>query len=549
MIRRAHLSRYVAVARLAYKYGRRDLLAHAEATDLLTGDFPTEPPSDEARALADSFARDLEAMGPTFIKLGQLLSTRADLLPPAFLEALGRLQDRVAPFAYAIVDETVARELGRPVAEAYTFFDPIPVAAASLGQVHRATLPDGRPVAVKVLRPRIREIVRDDIAALRRLVALGDRHSEMVYRFDLLGMLDEFRRVIGRELDYRAEAVQLERLRGNLALYPHIVVPRPIASHTTSRVLTMEWVDGRKVNELTPAERRDIGGQALAQELFRAYLQQILVDGFFHADPHPGNVLVTPDGRVALLDVGMVAIVPMPFRDRLLRLLVALADGDGEAVADVSMDVGEATRLFDERAFRRAIRDVVASYSATPAASVKAGRLLLVLGRAAGEAGLRMPPEFALFGKTLMNLEHVGMTLDPRFDPNDAVSRYANDVFREHLQEDLTPRGVLSTAAQLNQLRKALPSRIHKLLEMTDEGIPVHVRVADQERFIHGLDRIANRITVGLLVAALIIAGTMWVSDRSGFTILGLPGMVVIGYVLAAGGALVIVRNVLTRDD
>lgn len=549
VIRRSHLSRYAAIARLAYRYGRRDVLANAAATDLLTGDFPAEPPSDETRALADALARDMERMGPTFIKLGQLLSTRADLLPPAFLDALGRLQDDVAPFPYSVVAGTIARELGRPIEEAYATFDPEPVAAASLGQVHRATLVDGREVAVKVLRPRIREIVREDLAALRRLVAFGERHSETVYRFDLIGVLDEFRRVIGRELDYRAEAVQLDRLRANLAEYPHIVVPRPIATHTTSRVLTMEWIDGSKVTDLSPLERAELGGVALAQELFRAYLQQILVDGFFHADPHPGNVLVTDAGRVALLDVGMVAVVPSMLRDKLLRLLVALAEGDGDTVTDVSIDVGEVTRLFDERGFRRAIRGVAANYSATPPASFKAGRLLLVLGRSAAEHGLRMPPEFALFGKTLMNLEHVGRTLDPSFDPNEAVNRYANDIFREHLREDFTPRGALSTAVQLNQLRKVLPNRIINLLEMTDDGIPVHVRVADQDRFIRGMDRIANRITVGLLVAALIVSGTMWVSDTSGFRLFGLPGMVVIGYVLAALGALVLVRNVLTRDD
>jgi predicted unusual protein kinase regulating ubiquinone biosynthesis (AarF/ABC1/UbiB family) len=548
MIDRAHLSRYADIARFALRHARSDLLAHAQATDLLTGDFPAEPPTAQEMARAAALTRDLERMGPTFIKLGQLLSTRADLLPRAWLDALERLQDRVAPFPYEVVEATVARELGRPIADAYERFDPVPVAAASLGQVHRAALPGGVPVAVKVLRPRIREIVREDIEALRRIVAFAQRRSERVYRFDLLGILEEFRRTVGRELDYRAEAVQLERLRQNLRAYPELVVPLPIATHTTSRVLTMEWVEGRKVTELTAHERRELGGEALAQQLFRAYLQQILVDGFFHADPHPGNVLVTLEGRLALLDVGMVAVVPTALRDDLLRMLVALAEGDGDAVADSTMAVGEITRYFDERAFRRAIRDVVATYSATPAASVKAGRLMLVLGRASADHGLRMPPEFSLFAKTLMNLEHVGMTLDPAFDPNAAVQRHANDIFREHLQEDLSPRSVLSTASELNALRKALPGAMRKLLDASDEGIPVRVSVAEQDQFIRGLNRIANRITVGLLVAALIIAATMWVDDRSGFTILGMPGMVVVGYALAAGGALVLIRNVWMRD-
>lgn len=492
--------------------------------------------------------RDLEAMGPTFVKLGQLLSTRADLLPRVYLDALERLQDNVTPFPFAQVEDTVVRELGKPLAESFATFESTPVAAASLGQVHRATLHSGETVAVKVLRPRIREIVRGDIDAMQRLVGVAQRYSDTVERFDVQSVVDEFRRIIGRELDYRAEAVYLERLAANLRAYPDIVVPKPILSHSTSRVLTMEWIDGRKVTELSAAERQRIDGPRLAQHLFRAYLQQILVDGFYHADPHPGNVMVTRDGRLALLDVGMVATVPDSFRDKLLRLLVALAEGRGDAVAEVSLDVGEVTLKFDDRKFRRSIRDVVANYSATPAASVKGGRLFFVLGRASAEAGLHMPPDFAMFGKTLMNLEHVGMTLDPAFDPNDAVQRYANDIFREHLERGLRPRNVLSTAAELDQLRKTLPARLQRLLDMSEDGLPVRVQVSEQDRFIRGMDRIANRITVGLLVAALIISGTMWVNDTSGFTVYGFPGMVVIGYILAAAGALVLVRNVLQRD-
>jgi predicted unusual protein kinase regulating ubiquinone biosynthesis (AarF/ABC1/UbiB family) len=308
----------------------------------------------------------------------------------------------------------------------------------------------------------------------------------------------------------------------------------------------MEWITGQKVTELTVAERDAIGGAALAQELFRAYLQQILVDGFYHADPHPGNVLVTGDGRLALLDLGMVAAVPDDFRDKLLRLLVALAEGKGDAVADICMEVGEVTELFQERPFRRAIRDVVANYSATPAASVKGGRLFFVLGRAAADTGLRMPPDFALFGKTLMNLEHVGMSLDPAFDPNDAVQRYANDIFREHLEQGFSPRHMLATAAQFDQLRREFPTRLLHLFDQSGDGIPVSIRISEQQAFIRGMDRIANRITVGLLVAALIISSTMWSDHTAGFMIGGLPGMVVIGYLLAAGGALVLVRNVLT---
>lgn len=537
------------VTLLALRHGRRDLFERARAVDVLTSDLSLDPPTPAEVARAEALAHDLERLGATFIKLGQLLSTRADLLPPAYLDALARLQDDVRPFPFAEVERTCRAELGMPLAEAYAAFDPVPVAAASLGQVHHARLHDGREVAVKVLRPGIREQVRTDLDALVRFARFGEQHSTAVYRYDLLGVIEEFQRVLVRELDYRMEMVQLQRLAQNVRGFPAIVVPAPVPERTTARILTMEWIEGRKVTELSLEERRAIGGEALAQELFRAYMKQVLVDGFFHADPHPGNVLVTGDGRVALLDVGMVAVVPDTFRDRLRRLLVGLANGKGDEVADVSIEVGEKTRFWDEKRFRRGIRDVVANYAATPAATVKAGRLLLVLGRTAADAGLRMPPELALFGKTLMNLENVGMTLDPAFDHNEAVRRNATEIFQQQMLQSFSAEGFMSALLEANRALQEIPARLNRFMQSAEEGIPIRVRVTEQDRFIHGLDRIANRITVGLLVAALIIAATFWIMRPVLGSWRGLPVMTIVGYVLAAGGALVLVKNVMDRSD
>ncbi|HEY0997426.1 MAG TPA: AarF/ABC1/UbiB kinase family protein [Gemmatimonadaceae bacterium] len=546
---RGRWARMVDVTLLALRHGRRDLFERARAVDVLTSDLSLDPPSAAEVARAEALAHDLERLGATFIKLGQLLSTRADLLPPAYLDALARLQDDVRPFPFDDVERTCRAELGMPIAEAYAAFDPVPVAAASLGQVHRARLHDGREVAVKVLRPGIREQVRTDLDALVRFARFAERHSTAVYRYDLLGVIEEFQRVLVRELDYRMEMVQLQRLAQNVRGFPAIVVPAPVEARTTARILTMEWIEGRKVTELSLGERRAVGGDALAHELFRAYMKQVLVDGFFHADPHPGNVLVTGDGRVALLDVGMVAVVPDMFRERLRRLLVGLANGKGDQVADVSIEVGEKTRFWDEKRFRRGIRDVVANYAATPAATVKAGRLLLVLGRSAADAGLRMPPELALFGKTLMNLENVGMTLDPAFDHNEAVRRNATEIFQQQMLQSFSPEGFMAALLEANRVLQEVPARINRFLESAEEGIPIRVRVTEQDRFIHGLDRIANRITVGLLVAALIIAATLWIVRPVLGSWRGLPIMTIVGYVLAACGALVLVKNVVERSD
>ncbi len=282
-----HLKRYKDIVFLLIKYGRSDMLANTGLHETLGIE-----PFDKALApepRADELARDLEKMGPTFIKLGQLLSTRADFLPPAYIQSLTRLQDNIAPFSFEEIDAIVAHELGVRISKAFSHFDPKPLAAASLGQVHRAWLRDGRAVVVKVQRPGIREIIAEDLDALEDIAGFLDKHTEWGKRYRFVEMLDELRRSLWQELDYRQEARNLLTLNVNLKNFHRIVVPTAIEDFTTSRVLTMEYITGQKITALSPLARMELMGAELAEELFRAYLQQILVDGFFHADPHPGT--------------------------------------------------------------------------------------------------------------------------------------------------------------------------------------------------------------------------------------------------------------------
>jgi ubiquinone biosynthesis protein len=275
-----HLKRYKDIAWLLVKHGRSDLVRTAGLDGVLADDGAQAP---EVVAEAKSLADDLEQLGPTFVKLGQLLSTPPDLLPPAYLTALARLQDKVEPF---------------PFAE----FEPTPVAAASLGQVHRAQLRSGRRVAVKVQRPGVREQVVEDLEALAEIGAFIDEHTEVGWRYEFARMIEEFHRGVLRELDYIQEGGHLVVFKRNLAGFDRLVVPAPIEDYTTSRVLTMEYVDGTKITALSPAVLLEVDGAGLAEQLYAAYRKQVLVDGFFHADPHPGNILLTDDGRLALLD-------------------------------------------------------------------------------------------------------------------------------------------------------------------------------------------------------------------------------------------------------
>src|SRR5215216_311395 len=324
-----HLKRYKDIAWLLMKYGRSDLVKNAGLDDLLR-DEKADPALVEAPPEAKALADDLEKMGPTFIKLGQLLSTRADLLPTSYIESLTRLQDKVEPFAYEEVEAIVSSELGVRISKAFSEFDPNPIAAASLGQVHRARLRDGRAVAVKVQRPGIRERVVEDLEALGDVAEFLDNHTEMGKQYSLQKMLEEFRRSLMRELDYRQEATNLATMNDILKEFGQIVVPLPVDDYTKSRVLTMDHIKGKKITSLTPLARIEIAGEQLAEQLFRAYLKQILVDGFFHADPHPGNVFLTDDERIALLDLGMVARLAPGLQEKLLQLLLAVAEGRSE---------------------------------------------------------------------------------------------------------------------------------------------------------------------------------------------------------------------------
>ena len=357
-LRPQHLSRYRDVARLLVKYGRSDLVRQAGLDELAgaangNGSEPAVP------AKAEELADDLERLGPTYIKLGQLLSTRADLIPPAYARALSRLQDDVEPFGHDEVEAIISSELGFRISKGFASFEPEPLASASLGQVHRARMRSGREVVVKVQRPGIRERIAADMEALAELAEFADIHSETGRRYGFTDLLHQFRRSLAGELDYRREAANLTTLGRILRPYDRLMVPEPIEDYTTSSVLTMEYVPGRKVTDLGPLARLELDGAVLAEQLFQAYLDQILVEGFFHADPHPGNVLLTDDGRLALIDVGMVARVPRSARQLLVKLLLALSDGNGRGVAEAAIGLGRRLDWFDEHGFCTQAADLV----------------------------------------------------------------------------------------------------------------------------------------------------------------------------------------------
>jgi predicted unusual protein kinase regulating ubiquinone biosynthesis (AarF/ABC1/UbiB family) len=536
------LGRFRDLAWFVAKYARADFLTHAGIDPLPDRDRSQVP---EAEALA----RDLEAMGPTFIKLGQILSTRGDLLPPVYVEALARLQDKVEPFAFADVQRIVEEELGVRLSKAFAEFDPQPIAAASLGQVHRAVLRTGRLVAVKVQRPGIRERVMKDLDALEELAGLIDRFSRANRHIDAPRLLEEFRRTLMAELDYREEARNLVTLAQQLREFQHIIVPQPVDDYSTPRVLTMEFVPGVKITAVSPVLRTEVDGAVLAEELLRAYLQQVLLDGVFHADPHPGNVLLTPDCRLALIDLGMVGRLSTGTQEHLFKLMLAIADGRGDDAASLTMALGEKRDDCDEAALRRAVVDMVGRYHQAAIKELNVGRVMLEMARGASQHGLKIDPQLALLGKTFLHLDEIGRVLDPDFDVNASLRRNAASLMQRRMWKSATPSNLFASVLEVRDFAEKLPGRINRIVDaLARNDLRLKIEVIDHGAIIDGFQKVANRIALGLVLAALIVGAALLMRVPTSFTILGYPGIAMLLFLVAAAGGFWMAWTVLAGD-
>jgi len=540
----AQLRRWKDIARLFLKYGRGDLIVTSAFAD--ESDTAVEGAGETAEGLAD----DLEKLGPTFVKIGQLLSTRGDLLPQPVLNALGRLQDDVAAVPTEEVEKLVQEELGVRLSKAFETFEKKPLAAASLGQVHLATLREGQQVAVKVQRPGIRKEVMEDIESLEGIASFLDSHTDFGRKYETHRIVDQFRTSILRELDYQREASNLLELRANLAEFDRLRVPAVIDDYSSGRVLTMEYIPGTKITSLSGAVLTDLDGDALAEQLFKAYLKQILVDGFFHADPHPGNLLLTHDRCIAILDLGMTGRIQQRMRDQLLHLLAGIGEGNGIQVADAALGIAEAKEDgLDRESFIAEVEEIVGVAKSRALVQIDIGTLVLQVTRTCAEAGLRIPAEMSLIGKALLNLDRVGRALSPNFDPHEAIRRHLGEIGRARVKETLTSANLLGLLTETKQFLGQLPLRMNRILDMlADNKLKVRVDSIDEKALILGLQKVANRITLGLILAALIVGSSMLARVETSFRIWGYPALAMFFFLAAAIGASVLLVQILLKD-
>jgi predicted unusual protein kinase regulating ubiquinone biosynthesis (AarF/ABC1/UbiB family) len=331
--------------------------------------------------------------------------------------------------------------------------------------------------------------------------------------------------------------------------FERIVVPLPVEDYTTSRVLTMDYVAGTNITAVSRVEWTEVDGAALANDLFRAYLQQIMIDGVFHADPHPGNVLLTRDHRIALVDLGMIGRISATLQEQLFKLLLAIGEGRGDDAADVVIVLGERRQDFDEAAMRRAVADLVGRFHHASIREVNVGRVMLEMARSGQAHGLKISPDLTLLGKTLLHLDEIGRVLDGEFDVNASLRHNASSLMRRRILQSATPANLFSAALDVREFAERLPGRINRILDsLAANDLRFKVEVIDEGAIIEGLQKVANRIALGVVLAALIIGAAMLMRVQTRLTIFGYPWLPMLLFVTAAAGGFWMVWTILAGD-
>ena len=531
MARAQRLRRALEVARVA----RRSKLTRVLREVGVVG---TRPATSEG---AQEFRRGLEELGTTYVKLGQLLSSRPDLLPDVYIEELVKLVDDAPPVPFAEIRRTVDEELG---ADIFARIDEEPLASASIAQVHTALLKDGREVVVKVRRPGVLEQVELDLNVLRTTVRFLHRHSETAQLLQLEALADELEVHLRAELDLTEEAHNTELVGRAIADFPELLVAKVVRPYVTEQVLVLERVHGEKVTAEHGLPREQ--AERLARQFFRAYIRQVTVEGVYHADPHRGNVLLTEDGRLALLDFGLLGRLDDDTRTTLSLLLLAIARNRAEDVSSLLLALSLTTLESDEAAFVHELRRKLPRYHWRPLADIRAGEALADLQRICLRYGIRLPPSFALVGKTLAQADSIARTLHPELDPIALLERESQGLMLAEAERNLEPEQVMSMVfTQLGPLTR-LPRRIGQIADRLETGtLKVGVVPTDLADMGHMFGSMANRVGAALIVVGLLVASALlarvhmfeWVAI-TGFAIAAVLGVYMVWKIIRTPGEL-----------
>ncbi len=483
-------------------------------------------------SMAERARMVLEDLGPTFAKLGQILSTRPDLIPKKFVTEFQKLQDRVPPIKFEDISDQIAMSLGKSLEQVFLSFEKKPVASASIGQVHKAFLrATHEKVIVKVQRPSIRSIIESDLDILYLLARLIENNIPETRMYSPVGIIEEFDKAIHRELDYTIEAQSIIRFQHNFEDDSSIYVPKVYREFSTRNVIVIEFVEGAKITEIKRVPRQM---KKIARNGFRSILKQIFIDGFFHGDPHPGNVFVLENNRIAFIDFGMMGRLDQEMKDELADLLVAVIDQDVTQIAQMLANIGTQTTEIDMRTFRNEIADILDRYYGVPLKQVKLGNITRDMIEIALKHEVRIPPDYTLMMKALLTLENIGKQLDPDLNAIEEAKPLVIKILKERWNPHRFVSRNLLNFKNFSLTLREFPVQLHQILEELRKGkLRIEFEHVHLDRLIMILDTASNRVAASLVIAALIIGSSIIMHTNRGPMFMEFPLLGVIGFVSA----------------
>jgi ubiquinone biosynthesis protein len=477
--------------------------------------------------------RALEELGPTFIKLGQILSTRADLIPLEFCNELEKLQDQVPAFEYKKAEEQIRNEFKKPVSKIFDNFSTEPKAAASLAQVHSAELKTGEKVIVKIQRPNIKMTIATDLEILYWLANLAEKHIEESRIYNPVEVVNEFKKTILKEIDFNTEANNTERFRRNFKNDNTVYIPGIFRDLSTAKILTMERIKGIKSTDLKRIERAGLDRKQVAINGANALLKQIFIDGFFHADPHPGNMFVLDNNRIAFIDFGMVGRIDEEAKAQLASILSAFLERDVPEMSEAFIAVG-AIEEVNAKKLNLDLRDLMEHYYGISLKELRMGQLLVDIVDIVSQNKIKIPPDLFLLSKALITVEGIGRKLDPEFNMTVQAKPFAEKLVKQRYSAKSIAKEIRKFAKALYGFTSSLPKDLNLILNKIKKGtLRVEFEHRGLENLIAQMDKVSNRVAFSVIIAALIIGSSIIMQTNKGPLFLGFPMLGIFGFLIA----------------
>jgi len=546
----SQLKRFKDLGFLLFKYGNPEELSNLGITEILHPESLQKngTSSEIGNAQINELGPDLEKAGPTFVRIAQQLSKRPGLMPIEFVDALNALDEKFPVMSREDLNKIFLSEFGKTTESLFNNFDYLPFSSSVFFQMHRATKSSGKRVVVKIMRPHILEATTADLQDLSQVVDFIDKMGANK-QFDYKTIFHELQSQILGELDFRQEVQNLKILKENLAELNHIIVPSPVEHLCTQQVLTTEFIDGIPLARASMSGLLSSERAALAQQVFHAFLRQYLVDGFVHSSFKLENIYFTNSGNIALLDMGAVVHVSKRVQEEIIKLLVALNEGRGDTISTLLPQIGLTKENFDEVAFRQLIEELVMITHSQADDRLEVARVFVGIGQAVAKFGITLPSELTFFSNALVAMDKVSDIIDPSFDSRAFLKKNISSIMRDNAIKSFSVAHFFESTIESIRLLEKMPAKIGKILDSAaDNEFKITVQAIDERILISGFQKIANRITVGLILAALIMGAAQLMQVQTKFQIWGYPGLAILCFVAAAICGFALVIEVLVSD-